>query len=230
MQPLGQLCAAIGGGLAPGAIVAWLFLEFLGSAARQKGVCLAGCNPTMKPSAALRHTTGASAAISHEALEAFFSACQAELLGLLYFQTGSIETAREAFQQCFAECWRNCGSVSEAGGLRAWVFAEALRMGRRYAAPSGPGRALGSPAVDDNGQLGRGVSAEQGSEEGQKISALRQWLKDLDPEQREVFLLRENGQLSYEEIAQVLGVPLETIKAQMRAALERLRVAAGEEP
>lgn len=103
-------------------------------------------------------------------------------------------------------------------------------MGRRYAAPSGPGRALGPPAVDDNGQPGRGVSAEQRSEDGQRISALRRCLKDLDPEQREVFLLRENGQLSYEEIAQVLGVPLETIKAQMRAALERLRVAAGEDP
>lgn len=182
----------------------------------------------MKPSDALRHGTGANAAISYEALEAFFSASQAELLGLLYFQTGSIETARQAFQQCFAECWRNCGSVSEAAPLRAWVFGEALRMGRRYA-PAGPGRALSPPAVDDNGQAGRGLSAGQGREHGQRISQLRECLKNLEPDQREVFLLRENGQLSYDEIAQVLEVPLETVKTRMQAALERLRVAAGED-
>ncbi len=182
----------------------------------------------MKPSDALRQTTGANSAISHDALEALFAACQAELLGLLYFQTGSIATARQAFEQCFAECWRNCGSV-QASGVGAWVFGEALRVGRRYT-PSEGSWAAGPPAVEDNGQPGRGLANQEGPEDGHKISALRQCLRRLGPEERDVFLLRENGQLSYDEIAQVLALPVETVKARMRAALERLRVAAGEEP
>jgi RNA polymerase sigma-70 factor (ECF subfamily) len=48
-------------------------------------------------------------------------------------------------------------------------------------------------------------------------------MKQLRPEEQEVFLLRQNGELTYEEIAETLDVPTGTVKTRMRLALSRLR-------
>lgn len=48
-------------------------------------------------------------------------------------------------------------------------------------------------------------------------------LAALPEEQREVFLLREQGGLGFREIAEVTGVPENTVKSRMRYALEGLR-------
>ena len=48
--------------------------------------------------------------------------------------------------------------------------------------------------------------------------------------EREVFLLRQNGDLTYERIARLLNVPVGTTKTRMRAALRRLRTVLDPQP
>jgi RNA polymerase sigma-70 factor (ECF subfamily) len=48
-------------------------------------------------------------------------------------------------------------------------------------------------------------------------------LMELRAEEQAVFLLRQNGDLTFEEIAELRRVPLGTVKTQMRAALRKLR-------
>jgi RNA polymerase sigma-70 factor (ECF subfamily) len=45
----------------------------------------------------------------------------------------------------------------------------------------------------------------------------------LRPEEKEVFLLRQNGELTYEQIAELHNRPVGTVKTQMRSALQKLR-------
>jgi RNA polymerase sigma-70 factor (ECF subfamily) len=52
---------------------------------------------------------------------------------------------------------------------------------------------------------------------------LRQALLVLRSEEREVFLLRFHGQLSFVEIAELRQCPEGTVKTQMRAAISKLR-------
>jgi RNA polymerase sigma-70 factor (ECF subfamily) len=62
---------------------------------------------------------------------------------------------------------------------------------------------------------------------------LERALADLNPDQREVFLLREFEDLPFADIATIVGCPLNTVKSRMRYALEALRAAltaAGETP
>ncbi len=59
-----------------------------------------------------------------------------------------------------------------------------------------------------------------GTELGQRIARCVEALPD---EQREVFLLREIGDLSFKDIAGIVGVPENTCKSRMRYALERLQ-------
>ena len=55
-------------------------------------------------------------------------------------------------------------------------------------------------------------------------SSLLAALDTLGDEQREVFVLRQIQQLSFKEIAEVVGVSENTIKSRMRYALEKLRL------
>lgn len=48
-------------------------------------------------------------------------------------------------------------------------------------------------------------------------------VQELPVEQREVFLLRQLQGLSFKEIAEIVGVPPNTVKSRMRYALERLK-------
>jgi RNA polymerase sigma-70 factor (ECF subfamily) len=51
---------------------------------------------------------------------------------------------------------------------------------------------------------------------------------ELPEEQREVFLMREVSNLPFKEIAEIVGVPENTVKSRMRYALERLQAALSE--
>ena len=46
---------------------------------------------------------------------------------------------------------------------------------------------------------------------------------ELRTDEKEVFLLRQNGDLTYDQIAEIRRTPVGTVKTQMRAALIKLR-------
>jgi RNA polymerase sigma-70 factor (ECF subfamily) len=66
-------------------------------------------------------------------------------------------------------------------------------------------------------------SASDILEEREQQSRLRKALLDLRPDEKEVFLIRQNGDLTFEEIAEQRRVPVGTVKTQMRTALQKLR-------
>ena len=55
------------------------------------------------------------------------------------------------------------------------------------------------------------------------MESFRQALDELPAEQRDAFLLREEGGLSLVEIASVTGVSSETAKSRLRYAVRKLR-------
>jgi RNA polymerase sigma-70 factor, ECF subfamily len=55
------------------------------------------------------------------------------------------------------------------------------------------------------------------------VQQLREAIRRLPPEERKVFLLRQNGELTYEQIAQRDHRPVGVVKEHMRSALRKLR-------
>jgi RNA polymerase sigma-70 factor (ECF subfamily) len=64
-----------------------------------------------------------------------------------------------------------------------------------------------------------------GGELGRRIQLA---VEELPEDQREVFLLREVGNVPFKDIAVMIGVPENTVKSRMRYALERLQKALSE--
>jgi len=171
---------------------------------------------------ASRQAADAPPAQALERLEEVFAHSQDELLGLLYYLLGNAEDARDALQDTFIKCWRRRENLAEIDNLRAWVFQVALNAGRDMRTTAW--RRRRRPLEQRQAQL---VSKEQGPENNaidrEQLAMVRQALRQLRPEEQEVFLLRQNGQMTYDQIATSIDIPVGTVKTRMRLALTKLR-------
>jgi len=70
--------------------------------------------------------------------------------------------------------------------------------------------------------ISKDLNPEQVMEKKQRIAILRQIVDKLKPKYRDLVKLRYFKELSYEEIADALDVPLGTVKAQLHRSREQL--------
>lgn len=160
-------------------------------------------------------------------LQEAFARHQPELLGALFHWTGNIEDAGDALQDTFLKCWQHRHELDSLRSLKAWIFQVALNTARDLRGSAWRRRRKGlSQNVEDclESTMDAPDSHAQRAEE---VDRLRQAVTRLKPQEKEVFLLRENGELTYEQIAELIRIPVGTVKTRMRAALARLRVVLG---
>ena len=180
----------------------------------------------MEPIAAIRHGAEGPPGAS-ESLEGVFARWEDELLGTLYYLLGNLDDAKEALQETFVKCWRHRDEVPGVHNLRAWVFRIALNTGRDMRAAAWRRRRKPLPE-DVDALLADPSHAESDTIRREQVARLRSAVAELRQEEQEVFLLRQNGQLKYEEIAESLGIPIGTVKTRMRLAIGKLRLTLGE--
>jgi RNA polymerase sigma factor (sigma-70 family) len=155
-------------------------------------------------------------------LEAAFAEYQSELLGTLYYLVGNLEDARDALQEAFIKCWRHQADVEQVDNLKAWVFRVALNAGRDIRETAWRRKRQGLPE-DESMLASEQATPDELVEHDERVTRLRTALLTLRPEEQEVFLLRQNGEMTYEQIAETMDVPTGTVKTRMRMALARLR-------
>ena len=177
-----------------------------------------------KPAASVVAPPAAATAEVHTSgdLLRTFNDLRNELVSTLWFMLGNQEDAQDCAQEAFLRCWRTQDSLAEVQNVRAWIFRVGLNAAkdlqrsawRRKAKPL-----LGAEImpIADMHEPGQEV------EERETLGRLRDALMHLRPEEQNVFLLRQNGDLTYEQIAMMHDRPVGTIKTQMRSALTKLR-------
>ncbi len=137
--------------------------------------------------------------------------------------TGDRGRAEDLCQETFLRVVRGAAGWEPRAAFRTWVFSmarnlavdEARRQAFRRTEPLDDPARAGEPSEDPGPDR-----AAEGALLRPKLEAA---LAALPEEQREVFLLREHAGLRFSEIAEVTGVPENTVKSRMRYALEALR-------
>lgn len=154
-------------------------------------------------------------------------------------QVRAAQVAEDLVQDVFVKIVHNATDFKHEARFTTWAYAiarnlcidhlrkMALRRHPSLDQPShedGEGPTLGERMADKT----PGASAERaaiGTELGVRITRA---VEELPAEQREVFLLRELGNIPFKDIAEITGVPENTVKSRMRYALERLQEALAE--
>ena len=125
---------------------------------------------------------------------------------------GQAETARDLTQEVFLRVSRAEVPQADPAGLRAWVFTIARNLALNHRRDERP-RAIAVSWPD----------AEPAVQE--LAVAIQQALEALQPLDRDVFLLRETGGLSYDEIAAACDLTVEAVRARLKRARRDLRAA-----
>ena len=162
-------------------------------------------------------------------LEEAFARYQNELLGTLYHMVGNLQDAQDALQESFVKCWRHRDKIDELQNLKAWIFRVALNTARDVRQTAWRRRRQPLPE-DASNVVSHDRTPHDEAEANEQLARLRDAVHELRIEEQEVFLLRQNAEMTYEQIAESLGIPTGTVKTRMRLALNRLRIVMGTAP
>jgi RNA polymerase sigma-70 factor (ECF subfamily) len=151
-----------------------------------------------------------------------FNELRDDLVSTLSYLLNHLEDAQEAAQETFLKCWRARDSLPNIQNIRAWIFRIGLNTAKDLQRSAWHRRAR--PLLGEHAMLiGREAPPTDLLEHQEALDRLRRAILDLRQEEKEVFLLRQNGDLTYEQIAELHNSPVGTVKTQMRSALHKLR-------
>ena len=160
------------------------------------------------------------------ALEMLVERHQRALHGYLRAMTGNAADADDVFQDTWLRVVRNPGSF-RGGAFNAWLWCIARNLLVDRIRRRKPVVSLDDAAPEHSALIERmpadgpaPTAALDASEIAQQVAAA---VSLLPPDQRDVFLLRTQGGLSFAEIAALRRVPLNTALGRMHYAIQRLR-------
>ncbi len=142
--------------------------------------------------------------------------------------------AEDCAQEVFLKLYRTRSAYEPRAKFSTYLFA----IARHHWIDVARHRAIGPPTIsgdlpvsseEEEGEAlkdrleARPTEAPAGAEQAEALVAVREAVAALSPEHREVFALAQGEGLRYQEIAEILRIPLGTVKSRMHAAMHAIR-------
>ena len=154
---------------------------------------------------------------------------QQELFAFLYRFVSDAAAADDLFQETFIQVHRNAGSFDRERKFRPWLFTIAANKARDHLRATGrhTTRSLDQNAgrggedsvayIDlmDSGYAPPPVEMQH----TESVAAVQTVLAELPSHYREVLVMSYFHQFAYKEMAEMLHIPLGTVKSRLHAAL-----------
>lgn len=149
--------------------------------------------------------------LPHHQFEDLYRETGPGLLAYFRHRPSLATQAEDLLQDTFHRAWQHPERLAAAVSPRAYLFGIA-----RHVAHDALRRARPTELFQES------VAAAPAEEDG-RLEDVRAGIGRLPEAQRETLLLKLQHELSYEEIAAVLGIPVGTVRSRLHAAVESLR-------
>ncbi len=160
------------------------------------------------------------------AFEALMRRYQGRVYQFVRWQSGITErTAEDITQEVFLQLYRVAGQFHGGARFRTWFFTLARNVCRNHQRSlrrRAPEHWYALPEEALEGVADEGPGPQAACERGEARRVVGEAVACLPAWQREVLLLREWQDLSYAEIAEVLAVPVGTVRSRLHKARESL--------
>jgi RNA polymerase sigma factor (sigma-70 family) len=165
------------------------------------------------------------AAQDRTAFEAVYALYYRRLFAYILKVTRRAEMVEEVLNDVMLVIWRKAASFDGRSRPSTWIFGiayhKALKaLAQRAAAPSTPSGA----SEEERAEPVYEQQPDSLVERRELASTLGRALHALSPEQRTVVELTYFYELSYQEIAEIVGCPVNTVKTRMFHARRRLKL------
>ena len=134
------------------------------------------------------------------------------------------ELAEEAAQEAFLSAWQGLPFFRGDSAFSTWLYrlasnacVDLMRKEGRHQGPSLDDETVTADVADPS------PTPEKAAEQRELRAQIETGLRSLSPEHREVLVLREIQQLSYDEIADTLSLDLGTVKSRISRSRRQLR-------
>jgi RNA polymerase sigma-70 factor (ECF subfamily) len=157
-----------------------------------------------------------------------------ELYNYLRHYLGDAEMAEDTFQAAFLQVHLKCEQFEPGRRVRPWLYTvatnqaiDAQRRNRRHRMVSLDRRAGGGGQEDETGPLVELLSGDE-PDPGKRLESdeqrrrVRSAVDRLPDSLRQVLLLVYYQGLKYREAAEVLSIPVGTVKSRLHAAIRKL--------
>ena len=153
----------------------------------------------------------------HAAFEVLYKRYSRSVLGLALRRLGDRGRAEDALQETFTAIWRAARTYKpERGKAAPWLFAVARNS------ISDRGRARREPPAEAPDEPSLDAGPDERAEQSWLTWRVHGALETLPDHERELIELAYWSGLSQSEIANLIGIPLGTVKTRTRSALARL--------
>ncbi len=150
-----------------------------------------------------------------------------QLLNFVYRFLGNAEEAEDLVQETFLRVYRNRKAYQKVAKFSTWIYTIAgnlaktelrKRKRRKFFSISDLGYNEKDYDISDDA-----FNPEKDVDGRMKEEIIHREIEDLSPKFREVILLRDVQQLSYEEISQIVNIPLGTVKSRVNRGRLKLQ-------
>ncbi len=162
-----------------------------------------------------------------DAFEELVRRYQRPIAAYVYRMVGDYEAALDLTQEVFIKVYNSLRRYRPEFKFSTWIYKIAHNSAvdhlRRY---SNRAQALTNEFEGEQYELpleSRRLSPEQESERTERRAEIEQVVRGLPVAYRELVLLRHSHDMSYDEIAEVTGLPLGTVKNRLFRARETMR-------
>jgi len=144
---------------------------------------------------------------------------------------GSREDALDVAQQAFVLAWRKLSSFRGDAGFYSWLY----RIARNVAISSARRQHLSSSSLDhmheaagfEPADQNQDSAPEHAMDQAEQVRLVQEALKKISDEFRQPLVLKEIDGFSYEQIAEILDIPLGTVRSRIfrgrQELIERLQ-------
>ncbi|MGH9915402.1 MAG: RNA polymerase sigma factor [Pyrinomonadaceae bacterium] len=151
------------------------------------------------------------------------------IFGLAYGMLGNMEDARDVAQETFFSAFQNLSGFRGEAKVSSWLHRIAINqcITRQRRAKV---RAE-MPIEDDSGEIDSVVfavntfeSPASPTESTERAEIVRRAVSALPVELREVVVMKEFEEMTFQEMSEILDLPLSTVKSRLYSALKQLRL------
>jgi len=164
---------------------------------------------------------GSNRLMDRDALEKLYHEHFAKTYRTAYMVTGNTQLAEDATQEAFLKAFSNFNSLKEITKFGSWISVIAtncaidiLRKNKKIIFTDNEEKYLNSTSEN---------SPQDSWEKQETCQEVRNALLLLEPEDREILVLKYFNELSIQEIADLASLPSGTIKSRLFRAREKVR-------
>ena len=150
---------------------------------------------------------------------------QRPIAAYVYRMVGDYDAALDLTQEVFIKVYGSLSRYRAEFKFSTWIYRIAHNAAIDHLR-RGASRETAIASDEDRPALAlesRRLTPEQESERNERCSEIEIVVQMLTPAYRELIVLRHSNDLSYEEIAEVTGLPLGTVKNRLFRAREAMR-------